>query len=71
MIRAQALHAMGLADLLWPEQVSPDALTRWLSQDRPRPEVHGRIDFNGLSALSAMFERLASSPTPEMRNGVA
>jgi predicted glycosyltransferase len=70
MIRAQALHAMGLADLLWPEQLSPDALTRWLSQDRPRPEVHGRIDFNGLSALSAMFERLASGPAPEMRSGV-
>jgi len=71
MIRAQALHAMGLADLLRPEQVSPNALTRWLSQERPRPEVHGRIDFNGLSAVPAMFERLASGPTPEVRSGVA
>jgi predicted glycosyltransferase len=65
MIRAQALRAMGLADLLHPEQLSPDALTQWLSQDRPRP------DFNGLSALSAMLERLVSAPTPEVRSGVA
>jgi predicted glycosyltransferase len=71
MIRAQALRAMGLADLLWPEQLCPDALSRWLSQDQPRPEVHGRIDFNGLSVLTAMFERLASGPTPEVRSGVA
>jgi predicted glycosyltransferase len=71
MIRAQALRAMGLADLLHPEQLSPDALTQWLSQDRPRPEVHGRVDFNGLSALSAMLERLVSAPTPEVRSGVA
>jgi len=71
MIRAQALRAIGLADLLHPEQLSPDALTQWLSQDRPRPEVHGRVDFNGLSALSAMLERLVSGPTPEVRSGVA
>jgi predicted glycosyltransferase len=68
MIRAQALHAMGFADLLCPEQLNPDALTRWLSHDRPQPKVHGRIDFNGLSAVSAMFEQLVSDSTREATN---
>jgi predicted glycosyltransferase len=68
MIRAQALHAMGFADLLYPEQLNPDALTRWLSHDRPPPKVHGRIDFNGLSAVSAMLERLLSNPSREATN---
>ena len=65
MIRAQALHAMGFADLLCPEQLNPEALTRWLGHERPHPKVHGRIDFNGLSAVPAMLERLVSNPTRE------
>ena len=65
MIRAQALHAMGVADLLCPEQLSPEALTRWLSHHQPQPKIHGRIDFNGLGMLSAMLGRLVSNPSLE------
>ena len=63
LIRAEAMRAAGVADLLHPDQLSPQALTRWLSAERPRPTVHGRIDFNGLAALPIMFQRLLNDST--------
>jgi predicted glycosyltransferase len=66
MIRAQALHAWGLADVLHPDQLDPRALTRWLQEDKPSPQVHGRINFNGLVTIQALLERLLPSASAEM-----
>src|SRR5258708_18906312 len=46
MIRAQALHASGLADVLHPDQLHPQALTRCLQENKPSPQLHDRINFN-------------------------
>jgi predicted glycosyltransferase len=66
MIRAQALRALGLVDVLHPDHLTPQALTRWLAEDRPAPQVHGRIDFNGLSAMPALLEGLLAFPAEEV-----
>jgi predicted glycosyltransferase len=58
LIRAQRLHSLGLVDLLHPLDLTPAALTQWIGLYKARPRVHGRVDFNGLSALPPMLERL-------------
>ncbi len=62
LIRAQALRAKGLVDVLHPDQLSPAALTRWLAKEVSQPRVHGQVDFNGLSVLPARLERLVYWP---------
>lgn len=58
LIRAEAMRAVGVVDVLHPDQLSTQALTRWLAAERPRPTVHGRINLSGLAALPTMFQRL-------------
>lgn len=69
MIRAEAMRALGLVDVLHPGQLSPQALTQWLADDRPPPQVHGRVDFDGLSAIPAMLERLLYYSTDQAAVG--
>jgi predicted glycosyltransferase len=69
LIRAQRLHSMGLVDLLHPRDLTPALLSQWMAQDRPRPQVHGRVDFNGLSALPVMLRRLLDSPVHQIAQG--
>jgi len=66
MIRAQALRAWGLVDVLHPDKLDPQALTRWLQEDKPSPQVHGRINFNGLFTIQALLEQLLPSAWAEM-----
>lgn len=66
MIRAQALRALGLVDVLHPDQLDSNALTRWLREDKPSPQVHGRINFNGLLMIQGLLERLLPSESAEM-----
>jgi predicted glycosyltransferase len=70
-IRARAMHSLGLVDMLHPDQLSPRALTRWLVEDKARPQVHGRIDFNALSVLPAMLQRLLARQSNKSINSAA
>jgi predicted glycosyltransferase len=62
LIRAQRLHSMGLVDLLHPRDLTPALLSQWMARGRARPQVHGRVDFNGLSALPVILQRLLNWP---------
>ncbi len=51
-IRAERLHELGLIDILHPNWVNLDSLSRWLSLDIPPPSrIRERIDLEGLSHL--------------------
>jgi predicted glycosyltransferase len=62
-IRAERFREHGLIDVLHPEQLSPDALSRWLAQDlRPRPSIHGLFDWGGLAKLPQFLDELLATP---------
>ena len=51
LIRAQRLQALGLVEMLHPDQITPQILTHWLGQEIPQPKVHQTIDFQGLQRI--------------------
>jgi predicted glycosyltransferase len=69
LIRAKRLQALGLIDMLHPQDLTPQALTHWLMQDSEPPQMRDRIDLNGLTripqfvaeTLSGAASRSASS----------
>ena len=66
MIRGQAVRTWGLVDVLHPDQLNPQALTHWLQEDKPAPQVHGRINFDGLFTIQALLEGLLRSAPAEI-----
>src|SRR5262249_8698273 len=67
LIRAERLSDLGLLDLLRPEELSPHALTEWLTRPLPpRHPARRRINLNGLETLPHLLEELLNA-TP--RNG--
>lgn len=61
LIRAEQLHALGLVDVLYPENVCPRALSVWLSDDtKTFSQASERIDLNGLSRLPILLEEVLS-----------
>ncbi len=52
-IRAQKLHSLGLLEILHPEQLSAQAISRWLSKtDVPQSvPTHERVKTNGLETI--------------------
>jgi predicted glycosyltransferase len=66
LIRAQRLRELGLVDMLHPDDVSPAALSAWLANtSRSRPHARRRLDFNGLSRLPHLLDRLLLSADPK------
>ena len=65
-IRAERLHALGLIDVLHPDQLNPDSLSSWLAQEiNPPTGSRERIDLDGLSHLYWLVrEALAAHPDP-------
>lgn len=61
LIRAEALRALDLVDVLPPEHLTPSALERWLTREVTPPKVHGRVNFDGLPALQVMLQDLVDS----------
>jgi predicted glycosyltransferase len=61
-VRAERLRELGLVDVLHPDSLRPSALTEWLSRDVAPPQVHQRIDFNGLSRLPRLLEEVLAGP---------
>jgi len=62
-VRAERLHELGLVDVLHLDSLHPGALTKWLSRDVAPPQVHQRIDFNGLSRLPRLLEDVLAGPS--------
>jgi predicted glycosyltransferase len=65
LIRAERLRALGLVDMLHPNELTPDALTRWLASTVVHsPQVRDRVDFNGLACVPRLLEELFPLTTP-------
>jgi predicted glycosyltransferase len=61
-IRAQRLRALGLVDVLHPDEVSAAAVARWLSDPAPTPKSpRYQLDFGGLSRLPQLLDDLLPS----------
>lgn len=62
LIRARRLERLGLVDVLHPDELDPEAISRWLAEEGVPPAARGRIDFNGLSRLSNLVEEGLAKP---------
>jgi predicted glycosyltransferase len=63
LIRAERLRDLGLLDVLHPDNLSPRALTEWLSQAHDTvPPVRERIELNGLGALPQLLAEVIAAP---------
>jgi len=60
-IRADRFRALGLVDLLHPDDLSPERLGKWLASDyAPRP-ARDVVDMNGLTRLVEFLSERESS----------
>lgn len=66
LIRAERLRDLDLVDVLLPSELSPEALSDWLSRELPsRPVAREQIDFGGLNRLPDLLQELMNpSPVP-------
>jgi predicted glycosyltransferase len=65
LIRAERLSALGLVNMLHPDELTPAALTRWLHAEIGGwPRVHDRVNFNGHVCLPPLVDELFASPLP-------
>jgi predicted glycosyltransferase len=63
LIRAERLSALGLINMLHPDELCPDALTRWLHTEFAEwPRVQDRVSFNGHVCLPHLVDELFASP---------
>ncbi|AFY47612.1 putative glycosyl transferase [Nostoc sp. PCC 7524] len=51
LIRAERLQSLGLVDVLHPHHLTSQALTDWLMQEVPPPQVRNCVDLNGLTRI--------------------
>jgi len=63
IIRAERLRALGLIDMLEPDQLDSRALSEWLKRDIAG--VQHRLDFGGLDRLPAMAAEVLQIPFPQ------
>lgn len=64
LIRTRRLEQLGLIDALYPGQIEPEAITRWLCREIPEPpDVADLLDVDGLRRLPELLaEVLGESP---------
>ncbi len=63
LLRAERFRTLGLADVLLPDQLKPEAISRWLAREPKRTPARRGVDIGGLSRLPQLAaEVLASSP---------
>jgi len=75
LIRAERLRALGLLDVLPPDEATPQALSRWLARaPGSPPRARDRIDMNGTDRLPGLLAEVLARPLPRPRglviNGV-
>ncbi|WP_446350657.1 glycosyltransferase family protein [Coleofasciculus sp. F4-SAH-05] len=69
LIRAKRLQDLGLIDMLHPDEVTPTALSEWLSGTMgTSTHRRDRIDFYGLARLPHLLESVIDSPVISMAN---
>jgi predicted glycosyltransferase len=62
------MRDLGLVDVLDPRQVSPSALSDWLSRELgPPPESRRLIDFGGLTRIPKLLGELLGTTEPLAR----
>jgi predicted glycosyltransferase len=62
LIRAERLRDLQFVDVLRPDQLSPNSLTKWLWKMLPaRPSVREHIDFGGLGRLPHLITELTGA----------
>jgi predicted glycosyltransferase len=63
LIRAERLSALGLLDLLHPDELTPGRLSDWLGQEAGPPALGGnRVDLGGLARVRDSVEQLLAYP---------
>ena len=60
-IRAERLSALGLVDVLHPDEVSPERLGAWLARERTLPQSDTVVDLGGLPRLLQFLTELDSA----------
>jgi predicted glycosyltransferase len=66
-IRAQRMRELGLVEVLHPDELTPSALTAWLSRNGPPPRSRERVDLGGLARIPGLLAELlgvSTSPVP-------
>jgi len=61
LIRAERLQAHGLIDVLHPNQLTSQALTDWLMQPVPPPQVRNCVDLDGLTRIPQFVHEILTS----------
>ena len=58
LIRAERFHALGLVEMVHPQDLSPDVLSDWFRQDpAPGPPAR-RVDLHGLDRIVGMIQEM-------------
>jgi predicted glycosyltransferase len=64
LVRAERLQALGLLEVLHPDDISSAAISTWLQRDLgSTPNAFGCLDMNGLSRLPSLIEELLPENT--------
>jgi predicted glycosyltransferase len=68
IIRAERLRNLGLLDVLHPDNLTPGALSEWLSADVPAPPpVQSLFNWNGIANLPRLLDELLAAPPWKVR----
>jgi predicted glycosyltransferase len=62
LIRAERMRALGLADLLHPDALSPDTLSEWLHRPHPPTAARQKLDLGALERLPRLVDQLFAAP---------
>ena len=56
--RVKAMELHGLLDYLHPDELSAEALTKWLQGPVKTPQVHGLFEFDAIELLAQEVRKL-------------
>jgi predicted glycosyltransferase len=69
LIRAERLHALGLADLLHPDDLTPQTLSVWLQRPHAPTAARERLDLGALDRLQLLVDQLFAAPDKALALG--
>jgi predicted glycosyltransferase len=64
LLRAERFRALGLADMLHPKRLTPEAISDWLARGPAHASTRWRVDLDGLSRLPLLAEEALASRPP-------
>jgi predicted glycosyltransferase len=68
LIRAERLRALGLLEMLHPDELTPAAISRWLARDLGSPpQIRDRMDWNGLERLPKLLDKLLAGGSSQFK----